>query len=558
MSFKVGLSSHISVALFVCLATIHLTCAAEECPVSTERLAVQNQYPGCVCLQEFASDLRSPVAMLQPDDGTGRFYIVEQLGVVRVADRYGRLRREPLLDLRRRVLTSDKAGDERGLLGMALHPRFNENGYLYVYYTTEAGDTMKAVGEPRTVVSRLNVSTDDENKLKEKVDPRYEKVLLEIEQPTDRNNGGQLLFGPDGFLYITVGDGGAGGDTAGDRSSLLGKILRIDVDGAGPERPYGIPADNPFVSKDLWPDARPEVFALGFRNPWRCSLDPVDDGEHNSQLVTRKPPHKLPSEQSERMDQIIVDLRVEFPKTSNFSCKLRLKWSGHLAVVFSGDGRGRIYCGDVGDSGYEEINIISKGGDHGWPDREGHTCQNPTPGSCAGGGFPISHLKFECNEIHMWPSSPDDIPPIDVYARTQGERIAVIGGVMYRGCGVPDVRGLYLYADYLGLMNKELFYLDEQPNGSWMNGSICVLDNRECVTDLQPSVKIEDHFILAFGQDFDGEVYLLTTTSPVVSQRTGRIFRLVDPRSAASSVAVIPVVFLLSLALLAIRMGYAV
>ncbi|XP_078610151.1 HHIP-like protein 1 [Branchiostoma floridae x Branchiostoma japonicum] len=470
---KVCLSSRISVALFVCLKTIHLTWGAEECPpVSSERL-VQNQYPGCVCLQEFASDLRSPVAMLQPDDGTGRFYIVEQLGVVRVADRYGRLRREPLLDLRRRVLTSDRAGDERGLLGMALHPRFNENGYLYVYYTTEAGDTMKAVGEPRAVVSRLNISTDDENRLKEKVDPRYEKVLLEIEQPTDRNNGGQLLFGPDGFLYITVGDGGAGGEAAGDRSSLLGKILRIDVDGAGPERPYGIPADNPFVSKVMWPDARPEVFALGFRNPWRCSLDPVDDG---------------------------------------------------------GDSSGRMYCGDVGDSGYEEINIISKGGDYGWPDREGHTCQNPTPGSCAG----------------------DDIPPIDVYARTQGERIAVIGGVMYRGCGVPDVRGLYLYADYLGLMNKELFYLDEQPNGSWMNGSICVLDNRECVTDLQPSVKIDDHFILAFAQDFDGEVYLLTTTSPVVSQRTGRIFRLVDPRSAASFVSLSPVLFLLSLALLAI------
>ncbi|CAH1273631.1 HHIPL2 [Branchiostoma lanceolatum] len=466
MSSKVCLSSCVPVALFMILTTSHLTWGAENCPqfVSTGRL-IQNKYPGCVCLQEFVSGLRNPMAMLQPDDGTGRFFIVEQIGVVRVADKYGRLRREPLLDLRRRVLTSDTAGDERGLLGMALHPRFNETGYMYVFYTTEARP-----GEFRAVVSRLNVSNDENSR----VDPRYEKVLLEIEQPADRNNGGQLLFGLDGFLYISVGDGGGGGDTAGDRSSLLGKILRIDVDGAGPERPYGIPADNPFVSKVMWPDARPEVYALGFRNPWRCGLDPGDDG---------------------------------------------------------GYGRGRIFCGDVGDSSYEEISIISKGRNHGWPDREGHTCQNP--GKCAG----------------------DDILPIDVYARTDGERIAVIGGVMYRGCGVPDVRGLYLYADYLGLMNKELFYLDEQPNGSWMNGTVCVLDNAACMTDLQQSVKTEDHFILAFGQDFAGEVYLLTTTSPVVSQRTGRIFKLVDPRSTASPVSVLPVAFLLSLAVLVITLG---
>ncbi|XP_019615597.1 PREDICTED: HHIP-like protein 2 [Branchiostoma belcheri] len=471
MSSKVRLSpctSGISWALFVILAVSHLSRGAENCPVSTERL-VQNQYPGCVCLQEFVGGLRSPVAMLQPDDGTGRFFIVEQIGVVRVADKYGRLRREPLLDLTRRVLTSDAAGDERGLLGMALHPRYKDNGYLYVYYTTEQGGTR------RTVVSRLNVS-DDEN-LKEQADPRYEKVLLEIEQPGNRNNGGQLLFGLDGFLYIFVGDGGGAGDTAGDRSSLLGKVLRIDVDGAGPERPYGIPTDNPFVSEVLWPDARREVFAFGLRNPWRCSLDPgVDEGA----------------------------------------------------------GTGRIFCGDVGESGYEEISIISKGRNHGWPDREGYTCQNT--GNCAG----------------------DDVLPIDVYGRTEGRRAAVIGGVMYRGCGVPDVRGLYLYADYLGLMNKELFYLDEQPNGSWMNGTVCVLNNRECVTNLQPSVKTEDHFILGFGQDFSGEVYLLTTTSPVVSQRTGRIFKLVDPRSTACPVCGLSLAFLLSLAALVITMSSAV
>jgi glucose/arabinose dehydrogenase len=159
----------------------------------------------------------------------------------------------PFLDI---ISLVNSSGSEQGLLGLAFHPRYSENGFFYVHYSDLNGDT---------AIARYQVSADPNV-----ADPTTASMLLQIDQPYSNHNGGHLLFGPDGYLYIGMGDGGSGGDPHGNGqnpTALLGKMLRIDVDGGSP---YAIPWDNPFVNT---PDARGEIWATGLRNPWRYSFD---------------------------------------------------------------------------------------------------------------------------------------------------------------------------------------------------------------------------------------------------------------------------------------------
>ena len=200
-----------------------------------------------------ADNLRSPVAITHAGDS--RLFITEQAGQIKIIQD-GQLLGEPFLNISHLV----KSGGERGLLSTAFHPQYTENGFFYVNYTNSSGNT---------VIARYEVTADPS-----KADPNSEKVLLQIDQPFSNHNGGQIAFGPDGYLYIGTGDGGRGGDplNAGqDLSTLLGKILRIDVD---KEEPYAIPEDNPFISNE---NARPEIWAYGLRNPWRFSFDSEAD-----------------------------------------------------------------------------------------------------------------------------------------------------------------------------------------------------------------------------------------------------------------------------------------
>lgn len=186
--------------------------------------------------------------------------------------------------------------NEQGLLGLAMHPNFKENGQFFVSYTAKDDD--------RSVISRFRVSQDDPNR----ADPKSEEILMEIPQPFKNHNGGPIEFGPDGYLYIAMGDGGFRNDpelNGQDLSSLLGKILRIDVDHPADGKSYGIPKDNPFVAVE---GARPEIYAYGLRNPWRMAFD---------------------------------------SKT------------------------GKLWLGDVGQELWEEVNVIEKGGNYGWSMREG-------------------------------------------------------------------------------------------------------------------------------------------------------------------------------------------
>ena len=227
-----------------------------------------------IVLQPIA-ELPLPVAITHAGDT--RLFVIDQNGRILIWDRTTLLP-TPFLDIRPLVL----AGGERGLLGLAFHPRYHENGFFYVNYTDRAGN-----GD--TIVARYTRSATDPNR----ADPDSARVLLRIDQPFSNHNGGQLAFGPDGYLYIGTGDGGAGNDPdnrAQDRTDLLGKILRIDVDG---DAPYDIPPDNPFAGLSV---ARNEIWAYGLRNPWRFSFDRVtgdlwiaDVGQGNLEEIDYQP-----------------------------------------------------------------------------------------------------------------------------------------------------------------------------------------------------------------------------------------------------------------------------
>jgi len=239
---------------------------------------------------------RRPVCITQPGDGTNRLFIVSEFGQLLVIPNDQKVEEtKTFLDIESKVDYEEKENEE-GLLGLAFHPKYKQNGELFVYYTIK--------DPPHTsVISRFKVSKEDPNK----ADPKSEEVILTIKQPAWNHNGGNLLFGPDGYLYIGLGDGGGANDPQenGQKlSTLLGKILRIDVDHKDAGLNYAIPKDNPFVGKG---DARPEIYCLGVRNIWGMSFDPAT----------------------------------------------KLFWAA-----------------DVGQNLWEEINIIEKGGNYGWSIRE--------------------------------------------------------------------------------------------------------------------------------------------------------------------------------------------
>ncbi len=273
--------------------------------------------------------------LAQPDDGTNRLFVTEQGGLIRVfPNQQDVAKTRVFLDIAGRVST---VNNEEGLLGLAFDPDFQNNGFFYVYYS--------ASNPRRSVVSRFSVSEDDPNL----ADVGSELVILEISQPAGNHNGGQLAFGPGGFLYIGVGDGGRGGDPFGNgqnTETLLGTILKIDVSGAVKGEPYRIPANNPFVGID---GSREEIFAYGLRNPWRFSFDmgPVNAGSADT----------LQDSEEEGASATLVE----------------------------------IWVADVGQNQWEEIDLVRSGLNYGWNIMEGGHCFSPRSG-CEDEGleFPVA------------------------------------------------------------------------------------------------------------------------------------------------------------------------
>lgn len=239
--------SLLSVVLFIVLMIVltALPALAQDVPSAPDGSRYR--------LETVATAFERPLLVTHAGDGSGRLFIVEQAGYVYV---------QPP-DSLQRILFMDVNGlvsrdaNERGLLGLAFHPDYAENGQFFINYTDRGGDT---------VVARYTVSADDPNR----VDVNSGETLVTIEQPYPNHNGGHLAFGPDGYLYIGMGDGGSAGDPENygqNPAALLGKMLRIDVDGAAP---YAVPPDNPFVGDERF---APEIWAWGLRNPWRFSFD---------------------------------------------------------------------------------------------------------------------------------------------------------------------------------------------------------------------------------------------------------------------------------------------
>ena len=228
-----------------------------------------------VRLELVADGLRAPTGLVSAGDGTGRIFVLEQAGLIRVI-RDGALEPNPFLDLSDDVV----AGGEQGLLGLAFHPGFAANGRLFVNYTDLAGDT---------VVAEYIAPGG------ERAEPASARRLLFIDQPHEFHNGGGVAFGPDGYLYIGVGDGGWPGDVIGtgqNTDTLFGTILRIEVDATSADLPYAIPADNPFAGGG----GRAEIWDYGLRNPWRFSFDPLtgdlfiaDVGQVTHEEIDRHP-----------------------------------------------------------------------------------------------------------------------------------------------------------------------------------------------------------------------------------------------------------------------------
>lgn len=298
------LSFNVSTAVSLLLATL-LPCFAQD-------LAVKNAFPRLSFTQ--------PVFLTHSNDASNRIFVVEQAGTIKVfANDSSVTTAETFLDIHDRVLS----GGEMGLLGLAFHPDFASRGFFYVDYT-------RATPSRRTIISRFEVSATDSNR----ADENSELILLEIPQFASNHNGGMLQFGPDGFLYIGMGDGGGGGDPQGngqDRTTLLGSLLRIDVDNPAEGLNYGIPATNPFVGEGG--GVREEIFAYGLRNLWRFSID----------------------EQT-----------------------------------------GQIWAGDVGQNRLEEVDLIRIGRNYGWNKMEGFDCfpAGSPPLSCDSSGLTLPVIDY--------------------------------------------------------------------------------------------------------------------------------------------------------------------
>lgn len=255
----------------------------------------------------------APLDLQHAGDNSNRLFVVEQRGVIQVFENSSEvMNKSVFLDIQNKV---DDSGNEEGLLGLAFHPDFESNGYFFVNYT--------ASNPARTVIARFQVSDQNPGN----ADPSSEEVILTFDQPYDNHNGGQMAFGPEGYLYIAVGDGGAGGDpnnNGQNRQTLLGSILRIDINNREGSMHYAIPPENPYAGNTE--GYREEIYAYGLRNPWRFSFDPEN---------------------------------------------------------------GRLWAGDVGQNSYEEIDIIKAGGNYGWDIMEGTHCYESSTCDRSGLELPV-------------------------------------------------------------------------------------------------------------------------------------------------------------------------
>jgi len=349
--------------------------------------------PVSIRLNAVASVVGTPVDLEDANDGSGRLFVADQSGTVRII-RNGQLQSTPFLDVKNQLVSLQTGYDERGLLGLAFDPDFKTNGKLYTYTTAPPASATADKPDPflsspsqadhQGVLSEWHVDPNNPDR----VDMSSRRELLRWDHPNFNHNGGHIAFGPDKMLYVSVGDGGGADDQNGQEagpgnttrgkapegnsqntSVIMGKILRIDPNGTNSSNgKYGIPADNPFAGQS---DKAQEIYAHGFRNPYRFSFD---------------------------------------------------------------RGNGRLIANDVGQISVEEVDVVTKGGNYGWHVKEGTFLFDPLDTTQQG--------VVTANS----PGSPAGlIDPVAQYDHDEGE--ATIGGFVYHGTKIPQLQGQYVFGD---------------------------------------------------------------------------------------------------------------
>jgi glucose/arabinose dehydrogenase len=450
----------------------YIVTAREEASMTTLRtilismiIASFGTLAKAVDLQLLVEGLTAPIALADPDDGTGRLFILEQQGVVQIMTAAGKLD-TPLLDLRDQITPLDEGFEERGLLGFALHPDFATNGRVYVSYSAPLRAQAPKGWNYTRRVSELTLEPGATT-----IDIKTERVLLELDWPSRKHNGGALAFGTDGFLFIGLGDsGGAHGvgkdvlwsafevqesqlfwdRLPQDITSLYGSILRVDVDQGFPT--YGIPPTNPFVGKP----GRDEIYAWGFRNPYRLSVDPTT---------------------------------------------------------------GAILVTAVAETLWESVYLIDGPGNFGWPLREGTHCVDRTkprdpPKDCARTGPNGYRIK---DPIVEYPNMQVMDPATKVDA--VGVGTAVVGAQIYRGAAIPHLQGKMIVADWSADFRAP-------------SGQLFVATPAQNWGDLWPfePLKQLNTRIVSLDKDASGEIYVLTNDEFGPYGNSGKIVTPKHPR----------------------------
>jgi glucose/arabinose dehydrogenase len=416
-------------------------------------------------LKLIADGLISPVSVVEAPDSNHRLFIVDEAGKIWIVPQNGTMLSTPFLDLTSKLVTLNPNYDERGLLSLAFHPQFKTNGKFYVFYTAppRAGGPAPGVNwNNLTTISEFKVSAGNSNV----ADLSSERVLLQADHPQLNHNGGTVAFGPDGYLYISIGDGGnkddvgnghlsdwyatnAGGNAQNLWGNLMGKVLRIDVNNGSP---YAIPSDNPFITSSNF---KKEIYAYGFRNPYRFSFDM--GGNHD------------------------------------------------------------FYLGDAGQSLYEEIDIVTKGSNYGWNVKEGTICFNTDSDLLVRSTCPSTDSLGK-------PLS-DPVIQLTNKANPNGQGIAtvIIGGNVYRGTTFPQLQGGYVFGIFsqggsgaVGA-NAKLYVAKSAASGLWSYEDLSLKDYPDNL----------GYYLKGFGQDLSGELYVTVTGVQGVSGTTGKVYKLV-------------------------------
>lgn len=398
-----------------CLAL--LTAAAPVAMAALPTVALENAFP--------ALPLERALWLTEVPDGSGRVVIVEQRGKATILSKHSD--GAPATEFLNIESRQPQVDNEEGFLCLAFHPQFRTNGLFYIYYNQQK--------PRRSVISEFKVSATDSNK----ADLASERVLLTVSQPYGNHKGGQVSFGPDGYLYIGLGDGGAANDphdNGQNTATLLAKILRIDVNSRAVVKQgwlrtetklaYGIPRDNPFVGENERYGVRREIWAYGIRNPWRFSWDRET---------------------------------------------------------------GDLWLGDVGQNEWEEVDLIVKGGNYGWPVREGFHHFKPGP---VGAKYIEPVLEY--------PHRPEMQAQAQFPDHTTG--LSVTGGYVYRGKKYPSLRGVYVYADF-------------------SLGTIWGLRYEKGKVIEHGTLLAQPKNVASFAEDADGELYVLCFDD--------KIFKLIVP-----------------------------